>query len=511
MSRFKLFGVVMAILAVTLLFGTMVHQTGFTVQNVAGATPAERALNGIEALMDEGVIKPGDTFKIMIHSGQRGQIAPALEEFNELTGLNVELVVIGYEADIYTKAMNEAVVRTGEYDLFLTFCNWIGDMAEAGLIFPLDGWVENYDPEIAHGPNAYVQPLDEFTTQYGGHYYALGMDNDALVLFYRKDLMEDLKEQADFKAQYGRELALPKTWEEFDQISEFFDRPEEGLRGAHLYSTRQFAYTSWAPRFIAQGGIYFDPTNMDPLINTPEGLEALQEIIALTKEHMFPEAYTGDWSGAYTFFPEGKVFWTIAWASLGHWASDPETSQIAGKVGFAQLPGEYHDGVLYRATPHVVGWSLSVSRYGKAPEAAYLIAQWLNSPSVSAASITRTGTLDPFRQNHFEDPELLQAYGPEIAPVLLKNAEQSFPDISLRGANEYIDQLNLNLQLAVAGLKDPEKALADTASTWQEITDRLGRGRQIESWQQEIKRYPRHLRELWVELGKVTSEMVGLD
>ncbi len=106
---------------------------------------------------------------------------------------------------------------------------------------------------------------------------------------------------------------------------------------------------------------------------------------------------------------------------------------------------------------------------------------------------------------------MLQAYGPEIAPVLLKNAEQSFPDISLRGANEYIDQLNLNLQLAVAGLKDPEKALADTASTWQEITDRLGRGRQIESWQQEIKRYPRHLRELWVELGKVTSEMVGLD
>lgn len=474
-------------------------------------TPKDRALAGLQALMDAGVIKAGQTFKIMIHSGQRNQLAPAVEELNKLTGLDIELVVIGYESDIYTKVMNEAVVRTGEYDLFLTFCNWIGDMAESGVIVPLDEWVSKYDPEIDHGPNAYVSPLDKFTTQYGGHYYALGMDNDALVLFYREDLMEDADEQAAFQARYGRPLKLPETWEEFDQITEFFDRPEEGIRGAHLYATRQFAYTSWAPRFVAKGGIYFDPETMDPMINTPEGVEALEEIVALVREHMYPEAYTGDWSAAYTFFPEGKVFWTIAWASLGHWASDPETSKIAGKVGFAQLPGEYHDGVLYRATPHVVGWSLSVSRYGKVPEAAYLIAQWLNSPSVSAECITRTGTLDPFRLNHFEDEALMAAYGPELGPVLLVNAEQSFPDISLRGANEYIDVLNLNLQAAVAGQLSAQEALNRVADAWQEITDRLGRGRQIEAWQDELKRYPEHIRELWVRLGKVSPELAGLE
>lgn len=477
--------------------------------SVVASTPAERALAGLKTLMNAGVIKPGQTFRILIHSGQRGQLAPAVEELSRLTGLNIELVVVGYEPDIYVKVMNEAVVRTGEYDLFLTFCNWLGDMAEAGVIVPLDDWIAKYDPEIDHGPNAYVPPLDKFTTQYGGRYYALGMDNDALVLFYRKDLMENPNEQAAFQAKYGRPLELPKTWKEFDEITEFFDRPEQGLRGAHLYAERVFAYTSWAPRFIAKGGIYFDPETMDPMINAPEGVEALKEIIALVRKHMFPEAYTGDWTAAYTFFPEGKVFWTIAWPSLGHWASDPEISKIAGKVGFAQLPGEYHDGVLYRATPHVVGWSLSVSRYGKAPEAAYLIAQWLNSPEISTECITRTGTLDPFRLNHFEDKELLAAYGPELGPVLRLNTEQSFPDISLRGANEYIDVLNLNLQAAVAGLLSPEEALDRVAKAWQEITNRLGRGRQIESWQQEIRGYPAHIRELWVRLGKVRPELVG--
>lgn len=470
---------------------------------------ADRALAGLRELMNAGVIRPGQTFRIMIHSGQRGQLAPAVEELSRLTGLNIELVVIGYEADIYNKAMHEAIVRSGDFDLFLTFCNWIGDMAEAGLIVPLDRWIQKYDPEIHAGPNAYVKPLDLFTTQYGGHYYALGMDNDALVLFYRKDLLENPEEQAAFQARYGRPLRLPETWEEFDLLTEFFDRPEQGLRGAHLYLERQFAYTSWAPRFIAKGGIYFDPLTMDPRIDTPEGVEALKEVLAL-RQHMFPEAYTGDWSAAYTFFPEGKVFWTIAWASLGHWASNPEISKIAGNVGFAQLPGEYHTGVLYRATPHVVGWSLSVSRYGRAPEAAYLIAQWLNSPSISAQCITRTGTLDPFRLNHFTDPALMAAYGPELGPVLLLNAEQSFPDISLRGANEYLDVLNLNLNAAAAGLLSPEEALRLTAEAWQGITDRLGRGRQIDSWQEEILRYPQHIRELWVKLGKIPPELAGL-
>lgn len=477
---------------------------------IGQSTPDAQALAGLQNLMQAGVIRPGQVFKIMIHSGQRGQLAPAVEELSRLTGLKIELVVVGYEPDIYVKAMNEAIVRTGEYDIFLTFCNWIGDMAEAGVILPLDEWIAKYDPEIDRGPNKYVTPLDKFTTQYGGRYYALGMDNDALVLFYRKDLMEDPAEQAAFQAKYGRPLALPNTWEEFDQITEFFDRPEQGLRGAHLYAERVFAYTSWAPRFIAKGGIYFDLVTMDPKINTPEGVAALEEIIALVRNHMYPEAYTADWSAAYTFFPEGKVFWTIAWASLGHWASDPEISKIAGKVGFAQLPGEYHDGVLYRATPHVVGWSFSISRYGKAPEAAYLIAQWLNSPAVSAQCITRTGTLDPFRLNHFEDPDLMAAYGPELGPVLLLNAEQSFPDISLRGANEYLDVLNLNLQAAVAGQLSAQAALDRVTAAWQEITDRLGRGRQIESWQAEIKRYPQHIRELWWRLGKVSKDLAGL-
>ncbi|UCD71107.1 MAG: extracellular solute-binding protein, partial [Syntrophobacterales bacterium] len=185
MLRLNLFKTSITIIAMAFLFSIIGQQMGLAAQSPGGATAAERAMDGIKALMDAGKIKRGDNFKIMIHSGQRGQLAPQVEKLSKLTGLNVEVVVIGVEPDIHTKAMNEAVVKSGEFDLFLGFSNWTGDFAEAGLIAPLDEWVAKYRPEVDRGPSAFVAPLDKFTTLYKGKYYALGMDNDAFVLFYR--------------------------------------------------------------------------------------------------------------------------------------------------------------------------------------------------------------------------------------------------------------------------------------------------------------------------------------
>jgi multiple sugar transport system substrate-binding protein len=471
---------------------------------VEGATPEERALNGIKALKAAGKIKDGDTFTIMHHSGQRNNIIPALEEWKKLTGLNFQSAEIGLESDIYTKAMNEAVVRTGDYDIFLTFCNWIGDMAEAGLIVDQTDWWAKYDPEVDHGPNAYVAPLDKFTSLYKGRRYATGADDDAFSLFYRKDIMEDPNEAKAFEDKYGRKLEIPNTWNEFDEWVAFFDRPDQGMRGAHMYAERYFAYTAWAARFASKGGAYFND-NMDPLITSDEGVTALEEQIKLTQNYMWPDAVTGDWSVAYSRFPEGSVFFAWAWASLGKWAQDPETSKIVGKVGYINVPGTMNDSVLVRADPHVVGWSFSVSRYGKAPEAAYCFIQWFCGPQVGLDAISRVGTLDPFRKPWFEDEKMKKAYGADFMPVLLNLTEETFADLALRGAAEYLDNLNLNLQQAFAGEKGAEAALKDTADAWQKITDRIGRLGQIEAWRGERKNYPQAIQDLWAKKGTFSS------
>jgi multiple sugar transport system substrate-binding protein len=52
------------------------------------------------------------------------------------------------------------------------------------------------------------------------------------------------------------------------------------------------------------------------------------------------------------------------------------------------------------------------------------------------------------------------------------------PIAGLRGANEYTQALDTNLQKALTKQSSPEKAMADTAAAWDKITNRYGRTKQ---------------------------------
>ncbi|HLN09146.1 MAG TPA: extracellular solute-binding protein, partial [Xanthobacteraceae bacterium] len=55
-----------------------------------------------------------------------------------------------------------------------------------------------------------------------GKYWGLPVNQDAYGFMYRKDLFADPKEQAAFKAKYGRELKVPQTYQDAKQVAEFF-------------------------------------------------------------------------------------------------------------------------------------------------------------------------------------------------------------------------------------------------------------------------------------------------
>ena len=61
-----------------------------------------------------------------------------------------------------------------------------------------------------------------------GEFFGLPANQDAYGLTYRKDLFEDPKEKEAFKAKYGRDLAVPQTYQEAKDVAEFFTRPGPG-------------------------------------------------------------------------------------------------------------------------------------------------------------------------------------------------------------------------------------------------------------------------------------------
>src|SRR5207248_4144181 len=94
--------------------------------------------------------------------------------------------------------------------------------------------------------------------------YMLPFYNYSMGIIYRKDLLDDPKEQAAFKAKYGIDLKLPTTWDEYKKQVEFFSRDTDGDGKIDFYGTVNQGQRGdcismqWSNYLYANGGQYHD-------------------------------------------------------------------------------------------------------------------------------------------------------------------------------------------------------------------------------------------------------------
>ena len=144
-------------------------------------------------------------------------------------------------------------------------------------------------------------------------------------------------------------------------------------------------------------------------------------------------------------------------------------SQIAGKVGYAVVPGN---------PEHATGYNKALSADSANPEAAYLFMQWVCSPPVSLARCMLPYALrDPYRISHFKS-ELYGALFPsakEYLSNLNNSANVGLLDPIMPGAQDYFLSIDRMCTAVWAGA-DPKASLETAATEWNETTDRLGVG-----------------------------------
>jgi len=486
---------------------------------VPGATVSERAVNGVKQLIDSGVVPKGATVKLLHVAGSKNNFEPFLADWEAKTGTKVELVTVGSEPDVYTKAMAEATAKTGEYDTVTVFSTWMGDVVEAGLAKDLDAYYARYNPE--YGPqypdNTPILPLADYTTMYKGKRYAVDLDADVFTLTYRKDLIENPDYAKEFKAKFGYNLKVPDTWEETKDVCQFFTELDlkapdgEKVYGGYFYADPGWAaFTTWFCIFVSKGGIVFSPTDMKAMVNTPEGVDATK-VMADLVPYMHPDALSMSWASLYARYSEGKAVLTMAWPSLIKWAQDPSTSKIVGKSGSALAPGAKvtvgGKEILLKAAANVVNWVSIISNYSKYPEVSYAFWQWVTSPEIGAQSVSRVGIMDIFREVWFKPPykdTFEKAYTPEFLSVFKDCIAHSFPDLMIKGSSEYLDKLTKNVNAACTKTKTAKQAMDDTAKEWDAITDRLGRDVQLAAWKSFIPLYPKDVQDVWKAKGYVS-------
>lgn len=456
-------------------------------EKIAGATQAERAINGVLKLKQDGKVPSGTKITIMTFAGTTGSFTSVQQQWESLTGipLEVEAVPIEVSGD---RIRLETVNKTGRWDVFHGDYRLRGDLAAAEGIVNMDEFVEKYRPVIRGKPDGYIYPYDKQINEYLGSIYSFGFDGDTFIAVYRKDLMDDRTEKENFERQYGYPLRVPDTWKQHRDLMEFFHRPAQKLYGNYEYRSLFWGYRSWVMRFASQkwpSMLYFDD-DMNPQVNTPEGIRATKDYVETVK-FGDPELTTLTWAEIYPRYAAGQGFTSINFPSFTKFTNTPAVSKVVGKLTYALPPGTEVDSplgkVLLRRNTHEGTSVLYVSNYSKNKELAYLFCQWIASPeNIPIVSTDPASFTDISRYNQLLDPRVRATFHPQVMDIYERASEILVGFLAIPGTDDYMSKLDRNLHRAAIGEISPETAMATTEREWNVITDRIGRAKQKQAW-----------------------------
>ena len=461
---------------------------------LAGSAFAESAA---ERAVKEAQKYKGQTITIVWEAGLQSldPLNFSAPKWKQLTGMDVKVVEVA-TAEMFTKIMQDYRSGASGYDALNVIPSWMPDLVQAGALENLEPYVDkyNYRDELQK-----IAPIfRDNWMKVNGKIYGMPDDGDVFIMYYRKDVFADADVQAKFKAKTGHDLAVPKTWKEFDETGAALTEvlKDKGIYGAAFFRQPPYTMFMLQERFRNEGGKFFDD-NMKATINSDIGVKVLTDMRNENK-FMPPGVEQFGFVENLAAFMQGTTAMTISWPPYGRWAAGygmdekalnwvPKTT-IAGKVGYALPPGGHPE--------LAAGFALSVASNSKNKDAAYLFIQWLNSEEISLQRVKLSTTLrDPFRVSHYTDPGYL-ALWPDAKDYLatLKTAsETGLLDLSLIQTDKYEEALRQAVSKLWAG-EDPKAILDAAAAEWDAITAKVGVDKQkavYKDWAAKSGAYPK--------------------
>jgi multiple sugar transport system substrate-binding protein len=404
--------------------------------------------------------------------------------WERLTGIKVKVIEVPFP-QLYSKAISEHIAGTGAIDVLDTSPPWLPDFADRGVIVPISDRIAKYKAQATL--NDY-HPLYRALMNYKGRTWGFFDDGDVWNLYYRKDIFANAKLKAAYQAKFKRALRVPRTWDEFNETSQFITdqmapKVYGGAEGRALGNPGNQFY--FFQQFRARGGEFFDRRTMKALINNAIGVKTMQAIMLELKASppgieklSFVDSWVkwlqGTTAMIYAWPPTGRISENYAQRDKGF--SFVPKSKIAGKVGYAlvpQLNGE-HAGSALRC----------VSADSKNQEAAYLFTQWVTSPSISLQRVQLPYTLrDPYRISHYKSKQFRSRWpaAGEYLKALNDAANTAVLDPIMTGAADYANALDRAMTAIYAG-KDIQTGLDEVAKEWDSITNKLGVDKQRVSY-----------------------------
>ncbi|MDK2886560.1 MAG: multiple sugar transport system substrate-binding protein [Thermosipho sp. (in: thermotogales)] len=298
--------------------------------------------------------------------------------FGEKDDIIVEIINFSRD-EFWTK--EEALLGAHSSDIDIVFVATYILGRYANHLVPLEGF--NLDPKVF-----IASSLESMSFE--GLLYGLPMDVSNHFLYYRKDLLEELLNNNEWKKIYGDlsekylgKRLVPKSpenwdWDDYKAMALFFTK-KYNQKSPTLYGNvlqmKNLVYNImiWNDVLWSMGGKWFDE-NGKFNINTPEAKQA-----ALLYKELYdlgtvpPGAITYEYGEANQAFQLGRTFMMIQWSAAYHTLTNPDESpMVFDKVGVTHIPGP-------NPSTHVHSLGVGLSKYSKNKMAALEFLKFLST------------------------------------------------------------------------------------------------------------------------------------
>lgn len=408
----------------------------------------------------------GKAVRIALVDGERDDLGlrDKEAEIEAATGIDIQLTTMALGQ------LNESVAQNlrapeSAFDIVHTIGFNVAGTAGAGLLEELTPYLTDpaktpadYDfADFPAGQLQYTGYFDPATGEFGGDqlYLIPGIHSGSVLLFYRKDLLDEAG------------IAVPTTWAEYLAAAEQLTTPD--VAGSAMVGANDVSnfLVDWYSRFITMGGQLTTGNKNDKTLNTnldsPEAVAALQNMIDLLPYSPAAVASYG-FTEALDAFLTGKVAMWPAWATIAGALYGPD-SPVKDTVAVAPMPAD--DG-----NPRGVrgGWGLGIPKNltQEQKDCAWLLMTQITSKGFEKYQVMTYQT-DPNRISTGSDPEIVAALPYIPAAVDAIESAQILEVANIPQTFEIVGAVAREINLALTGAQDAATAMANAQAAAEAI------------------------------------------
>jgi multiple sugar transport system substrate-binding protein len=255
------------------------------------------------------------------------------------TGYQLQAEMVPMDLEVLHKALLEDNgLQNGDWDIAHINTDWLFEAWTTGALENLQHFINQNPPDdFPQGWSPSLLGLQQFDNGIAG----LPFHDGPECFIYRKDLFEDEEEQQRFQQQHGKPLVVPQTWDDFQTVARFFNRPEQNIYGTVFagYPDGHNTVFDFVLQLWTRGGELTDAQgNIN--IDTPaatQGLTFYRNMLC-NQLAVHPQSMTYESVQMGMAFARGEAAMMVNWFGFASMCEVLPESMVKGKVDIAPIP-----------------------------------------------------------------------------------------------------------------------------------------------------------------------------